>query len=173
MSSGTRNYNDPRSHVHLARLLDRPDELATENRARVLNQIRRSLELALAMPEGEDRINLLDTLNTALGDALRFHQYYGQAQQLRAQLVATHPDAAEIATQVGILQQGLKSLHSKAREAQELDAANGTDVNRTAWFWFVHEMYGITDFMDRQLRQLERTSGVDTKPDPTMDTEYE
>jgi len=171
MSSTPRNYNDPRQHVHLARLLDRPEELAAENRARVLHGIRRSLELAVALPEGDDRITLLDTLNTALGDALRYHQYYGEVRELQAKLVATHPEAAEIKSEVGMLQQGLKNLHSKVREAEELDAANGTDVNRTAWFWFVHEMHVITDFMNNRLRQLGRISGVNTKPDPTLDDE--
>jgi hypothetical protein len=171
MSSTPRNYNDPRQHVHLARLLDRPEELAAENRARVLKQLRRSLDMALAMPEGDDRITLLDTLNTALGDALRYHQYYGEARELQAKLVATHPEAAEIKSEIGMLQQGLKTLHSKVREAEELDAANGTDVNRSAWFWFVHEMHGITDFMNNRLRQMGRISDVNTKPDPTLDDE--
>jgi hypothetical protein len=166
MSSTSRNYNDPRQHVHLARLLDRPDELAAENRARVLKGLRRSLELAVALPEGEDRVTLLDTLNTALGDALRYHQYYGEARELQAKLVATHPTAAEISSEIGMLQQGLKNLHSKVREAEALDAANGTDVNRSAWFWFVHEMHVITDFMTNRLRLLGRISDVNPKPDP-------
>ena len=173
MSDRPRNYNDPRLHVHLARLLDRPEELVTENRPRVLKQLRRSLEIAMAMPEGDDRITLLETLNAALGDALRYHQYYGQSKELQAQLVATQPGAAEVSRYVGILQHGLDNLHSKAKEAQGLDAANGTDVDRTAWFWFVHEMHVLTDFMRNQLRLLARTANVDTTANPDIDDKHE
>jgi hypothetical protein len=166
MTTASRNYNDPREHVHLAKLLDRPEALAAETRTRVLIQLRESLDLALALPEGDARINLLGTLNTALGDALRYHQYYGESQVLQAQLKATHPVAAEIRCEVGILQNSLRALHAKAKEAEELDAANGTDVNRSAWFWFRHELYGLTDHMAHRLRTLERSAGVPIQPAP-------
>lgn len=150
-----RNPNDPRAYYMLERLLDAPDSFAIVP-SRLLANLRASLDAVLAMPEGDVRVTLLRTLNSATNDAKRLRETQAEAQTLKEQLKAEKPTLAEANEAVKKVKIYVKLLHDKFNIVYNGEAKRGTDMWKTAWPWYEHELHVYTPAIVRSVEELAR-----------------
>jgi len=159
------NLNDPRSHSMVATLLDSPDSLGTSKH--VKDRFCKAVEAALSVPDGEGRIALLRTLNSAISDSRRRQELFAENQLLVAQLKAENPVQAELNEVRSKVKVWVQSLHDKFKQCYDAEAKRGTDMWKTSWPWFEHEMHVYLPAIVREVEKAATRVPVEFKPDPT------
>jgi hypothetical protein len=158
------NLNDPRSHSMVATLLDSPDSLGISKH--VKDRFCKAVDAALSLPDGDGRIALLRTLSTAISDVRRRQELYAENQVLAAQLKAENPVQADLNEARSRVKAWVQSLHTKFKQCYDAEAKRGTDMWKTSWPWFEHEMHVYLPAIVREVEKAATRVSVELKPDP-------
>jgi len=148
--------NDPRSHYMLRHWQDDPKAYEHVHE-RVRKNLEASLAIAMSLPEGEARIMLLSTLNTAIADARRRQELQEDNRILREQLTATRPEVAQLTEVARTIKSYGKMLQDKFKQVYDMEAKRGTDMWQTGWPWYEHELYV---YIPGLVRSAEALAGI-------------
>lgn len=159
--------NDPRAHYMLRHWLDDPKAYERVHE-RVRKNLEDSIAVAVSLPEGDARITLLTTLNTAVADARRRQDLQEDNRVLREQLTATRPDIAELTNVAQSINSYGKLLLEKFKQVYEIEAKRGTDMWQTAWPWYEHELYVYIPGLVRNAETLARISRERTQEEESI-----
>lgn len=158
------DLNDPRSHSMVAMLLNDPDSFGASQHLK--SRFSKAVEAAMTVPEGDGRIALLRTLNSAISDSRRRQELFAENQVLVAQLKAENPTQAELNGVRNKVNAWVRTLHEKFKQCYDTEAKRGTDMWKTSWPWFEHEMHVYLPAIVREVEQAATRVPVEIIPDP-------
>lgn len=142
------NYNDPRAYLALKSYLDNPAAFPQLGHS-TLRDLQASLDVVLAMPEGDGRCALLKSLNSGLTATRRRFELYDGVNALHRQLKAERPDMAELGAAADLIKRYGQMFISKFKQAYDIEAKKGNDMWKTAWPWYEHELYSYVPALVR------------------------